>query len=69
MPVILKAESYDLWLSKDSRPVELRDLLRPFPAPGMTTHAVSYDVNYSGLDSEHLVKPVGPNLGVTPNLF
>jgi putative SOS response-associated peptidase YedK len=69
MPVILPPESHDLWLNDDSSTVKLRDLLAPFPALQMTSHAVSYDVNHPKIDDEHLVQPVEPNLGVTPSLF
>jgi len=68
MPVILRPESQDQWLD-DSEPVNLRSLLAPFPASEMTSHAVSYDVNYPKIDNEYLVRRVEPNLGVTPSLF
>ena len=69
MPVILETESYDLWLSENSRSTDLRDLLTPYPAQAMTSHAVSYDVNDAKLDDERLVHPAEPNIGVTLSLF
>ena len=69
MPVILRPESEDLWLSDETEPVMLRKLLAPYPASEMTSHAVSYDVNSAKIDDEHLLRPVEPNLGVTPSLF
>jgi putative SOS response-associated peptidase YedK len=69
MPVILETESYDLWLSENSRSADLKDLLAPYPADAMTSHAVSYDVNDAKLDDERLVRPAEPNIGVTLNLF
>ena len=69
MPVILRPESHDLWLNDDSSPVKLRNLLAPFPTSEMTSHAVSYDVNHTKIDDEHLVRPVELNLGVTLSLF
>lgn len=69
MPVILEPQSHDLWLNDDSRSPELKNLLVPFPASEMTSHAVSYDVNHTKSDNENLVLPVEPNLGVTPMLF
>ena len=67
MAVILSPESQDQWLNDDSEPV--RDLLVPFPASEMTSHAVIYDVNHLKIDDDHLTRPVEPNIGVTPSLF
>jgi putative SOS response-associated peptidase YedK len=69
MPVILPLESHELWLDDDFNPVKLMNLLAPFPASEMTSHAVSYDVNGTKLDDEHLVQPVEPNIGITLSLF
>lgn len=54
MPVILPSESQEEWLDDNSEPMTLRSLLAPFPAPEMTTHAVSYDVNHPKIDDEYL---------------
>lgn len=43
--------------------------LAPIPASEMMSHAVSYDVNHTEIDDEHLLKPVEPNLGVTSELI
>ncbi len=67
MPVILPHETYDTWLSGELETV--RDLLTPFPASQMTSHAVSYDVNHPKIDESYLVTPVEPNLGVALTLF
>jgi putative SOS response-associated peptidase YedK len=67
MPVILPFESYDTWLSGESQLP--KNLLTSYPVAEMTSHAVSYDVNHPKVDDEHLVKPVEPNLGITPRLF
>jgi len=67
MPVILRADAHDMWLKDE--PKSVRNLLTPFPASEMTSHAVSYDVNHPKMDDEHLVRRVEPNLGVTLNLF
>jgi putative SOS response-associated peptidase YedK len=69
MPVILPPRSQGRWLDDDSEPVTLRNLLAPFPASEMTSHAVSYDVNHPKIEDEYLTKPVVPNIGVTPRLF
>jgi putative SOS response-associated peptidase YedK len=67
MPVILRSEAHDTWLNGDTE--YARNLLAPFSAAEMTSHAVSYDVNHPKIDDEHLVTPFEPNLGVTPRLF
>ena len=69
MPVILQAESQDSWLDAESDTRTLRSLLAPFPASEMASHPVSYDVNHPKIDDEYLIKPVVPNIGVTPSLF
>ena len=69
MPVILHPESHGTWLNHDSEPTKLRNLLVPFPASEMTSHAVSYEVNHPKIDDERLVRPVEANIGVTPSLF
>jgi putative SOS response-associated peptidase YedK len=47
----------------------LKDLLVPFPAEAMTSHAVSYDVNDTKVDEARLLRPVEPNIGVNLRLF
>jgi putative SOS response-associated peptidase YedK len=69
MPVIVRPESYDLWLNEDSRSLDLKDLLVPFPTSEMIRHAVGYDVNDPKVDGEHLLLPVEPNIGVNLRLF
>ena len=69
MPVILGSESENLWLNEESRSADLKDLLVPYPAKLMTSHAVSYDVNSTKIDEERLLRPVEPNIGVTLSLF
>jgi putative SOS response-associated peptidase YedK len=69
MPVILGTEQYDLWLSENSRAADLKDLLVPFPADQMKSHAVSYDVNDVKIDEARLLQQVEPNIGVTLRLF
>jgi len=67
IPVIFPHEKYETWISGELETV--RDLLTPFPASEMTSHAVSYDVNHPMIDEKYLVTPVEPNLGVTLTLF
>ncbi|HEV8202681.1 MAG TPA: SOS response-associated peptidase [Pyrinomonadaceae bacterium] len=69
MPVILPPELYDFWLNEDSREPELKEILMPFPASEMISHAVSYDVNDVKNEGEHLVRRVEPNIGVNLKLF
>lgn len=67
MPVILRSESYDLWLT--GRTPDAKDLLMPFPAAEMTSHRVSRDVNDTKIDDEHLVQPFDADVGVNLRLF
>ena len=67
MPVILRPEAHHAWLTGESNSVQ--DLLIPFPADEMSSHAVSYDVNHPRIDDEHLIRRVEPNLGATMSLF
>jgi putative SOS response-associated peptidase YedK len=67
MPVILEAESYDLWLN--GRAQDVKSLLTPFPASAMSSHTVSRDVNDTKIDDEHLVQPAGVEVGTNLRLF
>jgi putative SOS response-associated peptidase YedK len=69
MPVIMPPESHDLWLDAASRAADLKDLLVPFPASEMTSHAVSRNVNDTKQDDEDLLQPVDPTVGVNLRLF
>jgi putative SOS response-associated peptidase YedK len=69
MPVILASESFDLWLSDASRSSDLKDLLVPFPADLMKSHAVGYEVNDTKTDDASLLREVEPNIGMTMKLF
>jgi putative SOS response-associated peptidase YedK len=69
MPVILPPETHALWLNEESRSLDLKDLLMPFPASEMTSHAVSRDVNDTKTDDEHLLQEVDPTIGLNLRLF
>lgn len=69
MPVILHPESYDAWLGGDSKVVDLRNLLLPYPASEMKSHPVSNDVNQPKVDHPHLVRRVEEILGENLSLF
>jgi putative SOS response-associated peptidase YedK len=58
MPVILGADSYDLWLDPNANHQELLDLLRPFPAAKMTAYPVSMRVNKTDYDGPELIEPL-----------
>lgn len=59
MPVILKNSDYDFWLDKKVKDTsKLQNLLVPFPAEEMDSHAVSRAVNIATADSAELVVPV-----------
>ena len=59
MPVILKAEDYDLWLDESLHSAEqLTPLLNPYPAAGMTADPVSLYVNNPAHDDAGCVAVV-----------
>lgn len=69
MPVILRRESHDLWFDERTPAAELKDLLVPFEAEQMKSHAVGYEVNDAKPDHADLLLPVTPNIGVNLTLF
>lgn len=59
MPVILKPEDYETWLTpKEVATVELLSLLKPYPAPEMKAVQVSTLVNNTSNDSPECIQPV-----------
>ena len=61
MPVILSAESYDLWLDPGMKDVaEVSELLKPFDAHQMRCYPVSNRVNHVANDDEDCSRPVEP---------
>lgn len=59
MPVILKAEDYDEWLDeKHKNTARLQNLLIPYRADEMASHAVGKSINYAETDSPELIKPL-----------
>jgi len=59
MPVILKTRNYDEWLdTKVKDTSRLRELLKPYPAKEMDSHAVSKSVNIPDSDSPELIAPL-----------
>ncbi len=59
MPVIPKAERYEEWLDVKAKNTDkLQELLKPYPANEMSSHAVSKTVNIPDADSSELVKPL-----------
>ena len=58
MPVILKPEAYEGWLSPaEQKPESLSELLKPYPASPMTTYPVSKLVNSPRVDSPECILP------------
>lgn len=56
MPVILKADDYNFWLDEKIKDTsELQNLLVPFDAAKMDSHAVSRSINNPAADSEELI--------------
>jgi putative SOS response-associated peptidase YedK len=69
MPVILRPESYEAWLS-NGEPEALENLLVPFPASEMKSFPVSLAVNRPQVDDAFLVEPIDEASLVTqPTLF
>jgi putative SOS response-associated peptidase YedK len=59
MPVILKPQAYDLWLTPGELPAERTlPLLKPFAASQMKAMTVSTLVNNTANDSPECVRPV-----------
>ena len=59
MPVILKAEDYDLWLDPAvQQPKVLQPLLKPYPSEEMSGHPVTSKVNKAAYESPDCIKPV-----------
>jgi len=69
MPVIVRPESYELWLNQEIPSSELKKLLEPYPSEEMKSHPVSSQVNYAESEGEDLVKHVDFEVGTTPSLF
>lgn len=63
MPVIIHPEDYELWLGDDDGDERLRqsrrELLRPYPAEGMTAHPVGTRINDPGRESPDLIARLG----------
>jgi putative SOS response-associated peptidase YedK len=59
MPVILRREDYDLWLTEDEVPADvLRPLLRQYDPNAMAAYEVSKSVNRPVVDTPELIQPV-----------
>lgn len=62
MPVILAPGDYGTWLDPELQDRErLQDLLRPYPAESMSTHAVDRRVNRPQNDEASLLEPLEPD--------
>ena len=69
MPVILRPETYHLWLDPKSDPASLRKLLVPFRAATMSSHPVSSAVNFTQNDSPELITREDWEIGTTLSMF
>lgn len=57
MPVILKAENYDVWLDpREKNTARLQDFLVPYPAREMASHPVGKAVNAPTYDAPELIR-------------
>jgi putative SOS response-associated peptidase YedK len=62
MPVILKAEDYDLWLDPTvTKPELLKHLLKPYQSEEMTGYPVTSMVNKAAYESPDCIKSVDVN--------
>jgi putative SOS response-associated peptidase YedK len=59
MPVILKRDDEETWLSPSQDQQELQHLLVPFPASEMAAYTVSTKVNSPKNNSPEIIKPYG----------
>lgn len=57
MPVIIDAADRDRWLSRDSAPEEVAEVLRPSSPQTLEGHAVSLRVNRTSEDDPALIEP------------
>lgn len=69
MPVILSSESYESWLSPDTDPRFLREMLAPFPAAAMSSYRVGRAVNSVENDGPGLIERQDYEIGQTMSLF
>jgi putative SOS response-associated peptidase YedK len=60
MPVILRSEDYDAWLSSSVE--RANELLRPYPQTGMVCHPVAPYVNHLQFDEPELIRPADRSL-------
>lgn len=61
MPVIIPTSEKDRWLSPESDPAELEDLLRPYEGEEIEVYEVSQRVNSTANDDPTCIRPVdGP---------
>jgi len=59
MPVILKQEDENRWLSGDApTSAEMKEILGPYPPGEMDAYPVSSRVNSSDVDDERLIRPL-----------
>ena len=56
MPVILKEQDYELWLTGPGS--DAQTLMKPFPAEDMLTYFVSKKVNRASYDAPDLIEPI-----------
>ena len=69
MPVILRPESYRIWLDPQTSLAKLRELLVPFPAATLSSHPVSRLVNSVQNDGPELIKREDNEVGTNLTLF
>jgi putative SOS response-associated peptidase YedK len=60
MAVILDKDDYAAWLSPDSKPDELKHLLRAYPEERINLYEISTLVNNARIDTPDILQPVQP---------
>jgi putative SOS response-associated peptidase YedK len=58
MPVVITPAKRDVWLSPDTRPDQLEELLRPLPSEEIMFHEVSRMVNTPQNNSPECIEPI-----------
>ena len=59
MPVIIGKNDWEKWLSTETKPEELKSLLKPFPSEEMDTYEISKKVNNPENDFPEIIEKAG----------
>jgi putative SOS response-associated peptidase YedK len=59
MPAVIRPEDYRRWLDNETPQNELKAMLRPFPAEGLTARLADPRVNKAGVEGPECLGPAG----------